>query len=112
MTKGPNKRPKKPQGIYPTPRNRLQVTPFTRENTAIIAGHQTPVIRYAGNGIWHIWLAYNNTFTAGTYMRLVPDGRIFSDTLQPDGSLSTGVIKHTRDEPDFFSKLARARKER
>lgn len=91
------KRNKPSPSPYPNPNKPLSVTPFTRYNTAVIPGPQTAVLRYAGNQIWHLWLAYNNNFSAGTYMQLLPDGRINSYTLHPDGGLSTAVIKSTKD---------------
>jgi hypothetical protein len=84
-------------------------SPFSRDNIAIIGGHQIPVARYARMGIWHVWLSYNRDYSAGTYLRLMPDGRVFSDTISADGTLSTGTIKGTADDPSFFHELHNAR---
>lgn len=101
---------KRPVSPYPNPKDPISVTPFTRENTAIIAGPQTPVLRYAGHGIWHLYLSYSRDFSAGTYLRLLPDGRIFSDTRQPDGRISTATIKSIAVEPEIYALIQKAKR--
>jgi hypothetical protein len=74
------------------PKVTTKATPFTVDNVALIAGPQTPVARFADYH-WQIWLAYNTTYTAGTFVQLMPDGRALSTSISADGTVSTGVIK-------------------
>jgi hypothetical protein len=55
---------------------------------------QIPLLEKAyPSGHWLLWLAYNPDRTQGTYLRLLPDGSIWRETLMHDGSVQTVVIK-------------------
>jgi len=84
----------------PTDKRRMPVPRKAR--TGIVVGNQTPVLVYAGMGIWHLWLTYNDTFTGGSYLVLMPDGRIFSDTVDGHRGINRDTIKHTVEDPEIF----------
>ena len=46
---------------------------------------QIPVAVYSkATGVWSIWIAYNRDMSAGTFVRLLPNGTATIDTIQPD----------------------------
>lgn len=43
--------------------------------------------------VWSVWIAYNRDMSAGTTIRLYPDGSASNDTMQPDGEWTTAPIR-------------------
>ena len=62
--------------------------------TALIATHQIPLIEPNWDDspcLWRIWISYDKTRTAGTYLELHHDGMITRSTLMPTGEVCNTV---------------------
>jgi hypothetical protein len=42
---------------------------------------------------WRVWISYDPTITAGTYLELNPDGSAHRITSQPNGDISHHVLE-------------------
>jgi len=42
---------------------------------------------------WRIWISYNPTITAGTYLDLEPNGRASRVTVEPNGDVVSHVME-------------------
>jgi hypothetical protein len=50
-----------------------------------------PLLHYSG-GFWRVWVAYNTTLTAGTYILLHNNGDMMRVTVHPDGTESYNAL--------------------
>lgn len=69
---------------------------------------QTPVLvqkEFGGAVRWCLWLAYNGSFSEGTYLILFDDGAIWRETTQPDGGVHTVVITPSQRKPRLGPRL-------
>lgn len=58
--------------------------------TGLITGHQTPLVEWQPPN-WVIWISYDKTVQAGTYLVLQPGGRIMRHTTAPTGEVTNVV---------------------
>jgi len=58
--------------------------------TALIATYQIPLLEHA-HPLWRVWISYDKTRTAGTYLELHDDGMITRSTLMPTGEVCNTV---------------------
>ena len=57
------------------------------------APRQIPVAVFnSDTGVWSIWIAYSRDLSAGTIVRLFPDGSAATDVLEPTGEMSSFPI--------------------
>jgi hypothetical protein len=57
-----------------------------RQLTALVGSHQIPLLECRGEA-WIIWISYDKDKESGTYLTLLPTGKILRSTQLPTGEV-------------------------